>query len=216
MVSPILVGREKELARLVELISVTSPVPAVAVVEGEAGIGKSRLVAELLDGPAVTGLRVLRGACLQIREPFPLGALVEALRGRAADLGESALSPVAGALRELLPELAAALPPAPPPLDDRAAERHRVFRGLAEVLTALGPAVLVVEDLHWADGQTVEFLTYLMSVLPGTPPGTLRVVLTYREEEAPRMWSWPASGVSWRTPSGGFTASATSSCTPGR
>ncbi|MGW5162209.1 ATP-binding protein, partial [Nonomuraea wenchangensis] len=185
MVSPILVGREKELARLVELISVTSPVPAVAVVEGEAGIGKSRLVAELLDGPAVTGLRVLRGACLQIREPFPLGALVEALRGRAADLGESALSPVAGALRELLPELAAALPPAPPPLDDRAAERHRVFRGLAEVLTALGPAVLVVEDLHWADGQTVEFLTYLMSVLPGTPPGTLRVVLTYREEEAP-------------------------------
>ncbi|MEV4554099.1 helix-turn-helix transcriptional regulator [Nonomuraea wenchangensis] len=185
MVSPILVGREKELARLVELISVTSPVPAVAVVEGEAGIGKSRLVAELLAGPAVTGLRVLRGACLQIREPFPLGALVEALRGRAADLGESALSPVAGALRELLPELAAALPPAPPPLDDRAAERHRVFRGLAEVLTALGPAVLVVEDLHWADGQTVEFLTYLMSVLPGTPPGTLRVVLTYREEEAP-------------------------------
>ncbi|QYC40983.1 Spore germination protein GerE [Nonomuraea coxensis DSM 45129] len=191
VVSPILVGRERELARLAELIAATPgtalapPGPAVAVVEGEAGIGKSRLVAELLNGPAVAGRRVLRGGCLQIREPFPLGPMVEALRGRAADLGEAALSPVAGALRELLPELAEVLPAAPHPLDDRAAERHRVFRGLAEVLTALGPAVLVVEDLHWADDQTVEFLTYLMSVLPGTPAGALRVVLTYRGEEAP-------------------------------
>ncbi|MFB4264648.1 AAA family ATPase [Nonomuraea sp. GTA35] len=178
VVSPVLVGREKELARLVSLVATA---PAVAVVEGEAGIGKSRLAAELLGAPAVAGLRVLGGACVQIREPFPLGPVVEALRGRASDLAEADLSPVAGALRELLPELAAALPAAPPPLDDRAAERHRVFRGLAEVLGALGPAILVIEDLHWADGQTVEFLTYLMSVLPGT----LRVLLTYRGEEAP-------------------------------
>ncbi|NUO97493.1 MAG: AAA family ATPase, partial [Nonomuraea sp.] len=177
VVSPVLVGREKELARLVALVD---GAPAVAVVEGEAGIGKSRLTAELLGGPAVAGLRVLVGACVQIREPFPLGPVVEALRGRASELAGAALSPVAGALRELLPELAGVLPETPPPLDDRAAERHRVFRGLAEVLTALGPAVLAVEDLHWADGQTVEFLTYLMSVLPGS----LRVVLTYRSEEA--------------------------------
>ncbi|WP_431898835.1 ATP-binding protein [Nonomuraea sp. bgisy101] len=177
VVSPVLVGRERELARLVALVA---GAPAVAVVEGEAGIGKSRLTAELLGGPAVAGLRVLSGACVQIREPFPLGPVVEALRGRAPELAGAALSPVAGALRELLPELAGVLPETPPPLDDRAAERHRVFRGLAEVLTALGPAVLAVEDLHWADGQTVEFLTYLMSVLPGT----LRVVLTYRSEEA--------------------------------
>ncbi|RSM99166.1 LuxR family transcriptional regulator [Nonomuraea sp. WAC 01424] len=177
VVSPVLVGREKELARLVALVA---GAPAVAVVEGEAGIGKSRLTSELLGGPAVAGLRVLAGACVQIREPFPLGPVVEALRGRASELAGAALSPVAGALRELLPELAGVLPETPPPLDDRAAERHRVFRGLAEVLTALGPAVLAVEDLHWADGQTVEFLTYLMSVLPGT----LRVVLTYRGEEA--------------------------------
>jgi predicted ATPase len=151
VVSPVLVGREKELARLVSLVATA---PAVAVVEGEAGIGKSRLAAELLGAPAVAGLRVLGGACVQIREPFPLGPVVEALRGRVSDLAEADLSPVAGALRELLPELAAALPAAPPPLDDRAAERHRVFRGLAEVLSALGPAILVIEDLHWADGQT--------------------------------------------------------------
>ncbi|WP_261808819.1 LuxR family transcriptional regulator [Nonomuraea sp. C10] len=178
MISPVLVGREKELARLVALVATA---PSVAVIEGEAGIGKSRLAAELLGDTAVAGMRVLSGSCVQIREPFPLGPIVEALRGRAPDLAGAELTPVAGALRDLLPELAGVLPEKPRLPDDRAAERHRLFRGLAEVMAALGPAVLLVEDLHWADGQTVEFLTYLMSVLPDT----LRVVLTYRGEEAP-------------------------------
>ncbi|MCA2185938.1 helix-turn-helix transcriptional regulator [Nonomuraea cavernae] len=178
MISPVLVGREKELARLVALMATA---PSVAVIEGEAGIGKSRLAAELLGDPAVAGMRVLRGACVQIREPFPLGPIVEALRGRATDLAGAELTPVAGALRDLLPELAGVLPEKPRLPDDRAAERHRIFRALAEVMAAFGPAVLVVEDLHWADEQTIEFLTYLMSVLPGA----LRVVLTYRGEEAP-------------------------------
>ncbi|MEV0420317.1 helix-turn-helix transcriptional regulator [Streptosporangium canum] len=177
-VSPVLVGRDAELARLAAAVAAR---PSVVVVEGEAGIGKSRLVAELAARPEVAGLRLLNGGCSQIREPFPLGPLVEALRSRGGDLAGAALSPVAGALRSLLPELADVLPGAPGPLDDRAAERHRLFRGLGAVLAALGPAVLVVEDLHWADEQTVEFLAYLLA----NPPGTLSVVLTYRGEEAP-------------------------------
>ncbi|MFD8560990.1 AAA family ATPase [Streptosporangium canum] len=177
-VSPVLVGRDVELARLAAAVAAR---PSVVVVEGEAGIGKSRLVAELAARPEVAGLRLLSGGCSQIREPFPLGPLVEALRSRGGDLAGAALSPVAGALRSLLPELADVLPGAPGPLDDRAAERHRLFRGLGAVLAALGPAVLLVEDLHWADEQTVEFLAYLLA----NPPGTLSVVLTYRGEEAP-------------------------------
>lgn len=178
VVSPILVGREAPLARLAA--AVAAP-PSVVVVEGEAGIGKSRLVAELAARPETAGLRFLHGGCSQIREPFPLGPLVEALRSSGGDLAGVALSPVAGALRSLFPELADVLPGAPEPLDDRAAERHRLFRGLGAVLAALGPAVLVVEDLHWADEQTVEFLAYLLA----NPPGALSVVLTYRGEEAP-------------------------------
>ncbi|MFD2355330.1 AAA family ATPase [Nonomuraea ferruginea] len=126
MISPVLVGREKELARLVALVTTA---PAVAVIEGEAGIGKSRLAAELLGDPAVAGMRVLSGSCVQIREPFPLGPIVEALRGRAPDLAGAELTPVAGALRDLLPELAGVLPEKPRLPDDRAAERHRLFRG---------------------------------------------------------------------------------------
>jgi ATP/maltotriose-dependent transcriptional regulator MalT len=91
------------------------------------------------------------------------------------------LSPVAGALRPLLPELAASLPPGLDPLGERSAERHRVFRGLVELLAALGPSVVVLEDLHWADEHTVDFVRYLLD----DPPSTLVVVLTYRGEELP-------------------------------
>ncbi|WP_329521050.1 ATP-binding protein [Spirillospora sp. NBC_01491] len=177
VLSPVLVGRDEHLARLV--MAVTRP-PAVVVVEGEAGIGKSRLVAELETRPEVSGRRLLSGACRSIREPFPLGPVVEALRDTREHLAPDTLSPVAGALRGLLPELADVLPDPPEPLDDRTAEKYRVFRGLSEVLSALTPAILVIEDLHWADEQTTDFLSYL---LPGPPDG-LSVVLTFREEEA--------------------------------
>lgn len=186
--SPTLVGRDAELQSLVE--AVTSP-PAVAVVEGEAGIGKSRLVAELaarLENAAAKGktptpgrpLRVLVGRCHRVREPFPLGPVLEAVRGLGGELGRLGLSPLAGALRPLLPELADALPPGLEPLGDAAGERHRVFRALVEVLGAAGPAVLVVEDLHWSDpDQTPEFLRF---VIDEQPPG-LTVVVTFRGEE---------------------------------
>ncbi|WP_336212321.1 helix-turn-helix transcriptional regulator [Nonomuraea sp. LPB2021202275-12-8] len=178
VVSPVLVGRDGELGRMIGALAVP---PSVVVIEGEGGIGKSRLVTELLARPEVAGRRILSGGCSQIREPFPLGPVVEALRSVGGDLEGAVLSPVAGALRALFPELAPVLPQPPDPLDDRAAERHRLFRGLSEVLAALGTAVLVVEDLHWADEQTVEFLSYLL----GNQPRTLSVVLTYRGEEVP-------------------------------
>ncbi|WP_433221357.1 helix-turn-helix transcriptional regulator [Microtetraspora malaysiensis] len=174
IVSPKLVARATELSAL---LSTLGRPPAVAVVEGEAGIGKTRLVTELaslLDGPLV-----LTGGCGHIREPFPLGPVLEALRGTGERLAAAALSPVAGALRPLLPEIAHVLPVAPEPLGDRVGERHRVFRGLAELLATLGTVVLVLEDMHWADEQTVEFLGYLLS----DPPPGLCVVLTYRGEE---------------------------------
>ncbi|MFC4911825.1 ATP-binding protein [Actinomadura gamaensis] len=177
VVSPLLVGRDEEMARLVA--AVRRP-PAVAVVTGEAGIGKTRLVAEMAARPELAGRRILAGTCRRIREPFPLGPIVEALRDTGPALAEAGLSRVAGALRPLLPELEDVLPPAPQPLGDRLAERHRIFRGLAEVCAALGPAVLVVEDAHWADGQTLEFLDYLLSA----PPPALSVVVTYRGEDA--------------------------------
>ncbi|MEV4752503.1 AAA family ATPase [Streptosporangium sp. NPDC049248] len=176
VISPVLVGREDQLRRLVTAMS--RP-PAVVVLEGEAGIGKTRLVTEMAAHPDAAGRLFLVGGARRIREPFPLGPVVEALRGTGELLARAELSPVTGALRGLLPELTGVLPPPLEPLDDRAAERHRLFRGLREVLSALGPLVLVMEDLHWADEQTVEFLAYLLAALPDR----MSVVLVYRGEE---------------------------------
>lgn len=174
--SATLVGRERELSDLVEGLTAT---PAVAVIEGDPGIGKTRLIDELRTHPAYAGHRFAVGRCRSIGEPFPLGPVVESLRRHSDALQTAALSPVAGAVRPLLPELSAVLPPLPAALDDHVAERHRVFRGLVEIIDALGDTVLVLEDLHWADEQTVEFIDYLVS----DPPPRLGLVLTYRGAE---------------------------------
>jgi len=176
VVSPALVDRAVELGML---RSALMSAPAVVSVEGEAGVGKTRLLTELLVEPAIAGRRVLLGRCHPIRESFPLGSVIEAVRGIGGDLAGLALGAVAGALRGLLPELTPWLPPALEPLGDRAAERHRVFRGLVDVLAAAGPVVLVLEDLHWADEQTADFVAYVLS----DPPAELVVVVTYRGEQ---------------------------------
>lgn len=181
LVAPALVGRDGELRRAVGAVTAA---PALVVVAGEAGIGKTRLVGELTAAAARAGRRVLAGRCHSLREPFPLGPVIEAVRGLGDRLGELDLSPVAGALRPFLPELAHALPPPPEPLGDRAAERHRVFRGFVEVLVAAGPTVLVLEDLHWAEEQTGDFVGYLLA----EAQPDLAVVVTYRPESVdPRV-----------------------------
>ncbi|HEX6335739.1 MAG TPA: AAA family ATPase [Jiangellaceae bacterium] len=193
VVSPALVGREPELSKIV---SAVSQLPSLMIIDGEAGIGKTRLVTELSKRPELAGRRFLVGRCHGIRESFPLGPVVEAVRELGTGFAAQRLSSVVGVLRSLLPEIADALPRAPLPLDDRAAERHRVFRALAELLAALGPVVLVIEDLHWADEQTVDFVGYLL----GSAAGELAIVVTFRGDEldprARSMLSKPPTSTS--------------------
>jgi DNA-binding CsgD family transcriptional regulator len=193
---PRFVGREQELSTLREALAE----PAVVLVEGEAGIGKSRLVQEFLAG-AVDRHRILRGACPPLREPLMLGPVVEALRPYGDTVAGLRLSALAGVLRPLFPEWTAVLPPAPESLADGKAARHRLFRALADLIDALGAEVLVVEDVHWADVVTLEFLLFLASrrqpppASPGPSNGTagpgtveaaaLSLVVTYRPEEVP-------------------------------
>lgn len=175
--SPVLVGRASELRVLID--AMTRP-PAVVLVEGEAGIGKTRLVHAALNRLVSGDRSILLGYCHQIREPFPYGPVVEALREVAGRLpAAEALSPVTGALRDYLPELAHALPPAPQRLNDPRAERHRLFRAMRALLAAVGPALLVIEDLHWADDGTRDLLRFLAD----QPPEGLTVVATYRRED---------------------------------
>jgi DNA-binding CsgD family transcriptional regulator len=191
LASSSLVGRAAELDAL--LAAANDP-PALVLVEGEAGVGKTRLVQEFLRSPALGKRRLHLGGCQPLAEPLPLGPLLDALR--TARPARTELSPVTGALRPLLPELAPVLPPAPEPLGDRREERHRLFRGLHELLGALERSVLVLEDLHWADDQTTEFLRFLC---PQLPP-TVTLVCTYRREDVPAASPFPALAA--RLPSG--------------
>ncbi|MEU6114631.1 AAA family ATPase [Streptomyces sp. NPDC047117] len=178
--APVLVGRSGELRALVDALG---QAPSVVLVEGEAGIGKTRLIREALAQPSVRGRQVLLGTCHPLREPFPYGPAFDLLRqldGRM-DAVAARLSAVCGALRPYLPELAASLPPAPDPLPDHRAGRHRLFRAVRELLAALGPVVVVVEDLHWADDGTRDLVRFLVDDLPNG----MSAVLSYRREDLP-------------------------------
>ncbi|NBE97033.1 hypothetical protein FE391_25100 [Nonomuraea sp. KC401] len=183
--SDVLVGRRAELALLRAVVAAP---PSLALVEGEAGIGKSRLVAELFAtseharAPAGVPVRRLVGQCEQLQEPLPLSPLLDAFRTAGAELAASRpANPVIGALAPLLPEIAGHLPPPLPALPDQRAERHRVFRAAVALLDHLSPLVLVLEDVHWADGGTHDFLAFLAS----HQPRELSVILTARTETGP-------------------------------
>jgi DNA-binding CsgD family transcriptional regulator len=173
---PEFVGRRQELAGLADALS--QP-PAVVLVEGEAGIGKSRLLREFL--AAGRPDRHLVATCPPFRQPFTLGPVVDALREATDSVVGLRLSALAGALRPLFPEWAADLPPTPDPAEDATASRHRLFRALAELLGCLEIAVLVVEDVHWADDATLEFLLFLAS----RQPRPITLVVTYRPADVP-------------------------------
>ncbi|CRK61386.1 large transcriptional regulator [Alloactinosynnema sp. L-07] len=191
--SPVLVGRGDELDALRETVARQ---PAVVMVDGEAGVGKSRLVRELLRTADLGPLRVLLGHCQPLREPFPYGAVLEALRGCGDRLAHRpALNRVTGALAPLLPELADLLPEPPAPSGDPRSDRHRLFRAVRELLAATGPVLMVVEDLHWADDGSRQLLRFLMA----DPPPTLSILVTYRREDVP---GGMPLGTAYRPPAG--------------
>ncbi len=154
---------------------------------GEPGSGKSRLVREFAVEAAAGGALVLYGACdALVRAPY--GPFVDALDHlvRVTDASElrASLGPAAGELTRLLPDLAARVGVLPPPVEaDHDTERHRLHTAVADLLTGVTrrrPALLVVEDGHWADAPTLLLLRHLVRAA-----GDARVLLlaTFRDTE---------------------------------
>ena len=172
VVSPVFIGRREELASLagpLDLVMVQRP--AFALIGGEAGVGKTRITRELAELAAEQGCCVLTGQCVELGgEGLPLAPLVDALRTLARTMppGELAevLGPAGPALSRLLPELTkvvaasqAGLPghaPLPPPAalageDMNKAQLLEHVLGTLDRLSGVRPALVIVEDLHWAD-----------------------------------------------------------------
>jgi len=163
-----LVGRDKEYAQLIRHLEAASQGRGqLVIIDGEVGIGKTRLVQELLD-QAEPDFHLLIGRCYESEMALPYQPLVEALRGYLPTLDLSRLQVSHLWLREvskLVPELSEALPDLPNsvPLNTDT-ERSRLFEGVVQFVVALSrqhPLILFIDDLHWADQATLALLQYL-------------------------------------------------------
>ncbi len=167
---PRFVGRSEELLWLQERLEEARRGPGGAVfLAGEAGIGKSRLLAELTVRVRQGEVRVLDGKCSLFEAALPYAPFIEAFRGllhaRTPEQIAILLGPYAPEVTKLLPELVQLLPgiqPNPPLAP--AEEKSRLFESLYHVLrkiAAEAPLVLALEDIHWADPASLEFLHFL-------------------------------------------------------
>lgn len=175
-------GRDAEVARL--RAALRRP-PSVVIVRGEAGVGASRLLDEVLAGPESDDWVQARGACPDLRRDVPLAPIADALAGLPCR-PDVPLPPVTGVVATLVPELARWLPKPPEAAVGPDARHGLLRRGLRALLAAQGPVVLVVEDVHRADGATLDLLEYLLA---GMPP---RLCLVVTEHSAPGL---PSLGI---------------------
>jgi DNA-binding NarL/FixJ family response regulator/tetratricopeptide (TPR) repeat protein len=180
------VGRQSQLAEL-ELCfrAATDGSPSLVLIGGDSGIGKTRLLDEA--SCRFAEALVLRGESLEQGElELPYAPLLGALRPLVrekhpafADLSRSGASNLA----RLLPSLAG---PEDDPQVDSADGQVRLFEGLLEMLHVLSqrqPVVLLLEDIHWADGSTRAFIAFLARNLTEE---RLLTIATYRTDELHR------------------------------
>jgi DNA-binding CsgD family transcriptional regulator/tetratricopeptide (TPR) repeat protein len=198
--SPIIVGRDEELARIERALDTAAGgTPVLLLVRGEAGIGKSRLVHEAIARARGRGSAVLHGACLDLGgDGLPYGPVVEALRGLARETPPDRLRALIGPalpdLASLLPELAETRAEGaslgntngvgsvrPRPELDRARLFER-FIGFLGRLSATAPALTVVEDIQWIDPATRDLVTFLVR---NVTTEHLVAVLTCRTDDLP-------------------------------
>jgi tetratricopeptide (TPR) repeat protein len=162
----------------------------MALVEGDAGVGKTRLVSAILSDAEWRGFQVGLGKAdpLAISAPYQLlrdalSPLMTPLRiTQLAELVEpaqlSAVTPLFPIIAEHLPDL-----PSLVPLDPQE-EQGRLWDGLAQCIVGLAsvaPLLLILEDLHWADETTLAALLHLTHCLPAN---RAFIILTYRTAEA--------------------------------
>ena len=170
--SPVFIGRVAELDQLDRgLLRAASGTSSIILVGGEAGIGKSRLVAEAVADAAGARLIILRGSCVDLGgdDGLPFAPIAEALRELVRRLDPESLAalmdPATLDLARLMPALGAA--------DGSAGLRAtapgelaqtRLFEAFLTLVGRVGstaPVALVLEDLHWADAATRDLTAFL-------------------------------------------------------
>ena len=156
--------------------------PSIACFAGEPGIGKTTLLDMLRSRAESQGMLVLAGSGAEFERSVPFGVIVEALNERLTGLGP-------GVLNSMSTDDLARLAPAFPAVgrvrdspDGISEERSRVLgaiRNLIELVADQQPLVLVIDDLHWADGGSLELISHLIRRPPRAP---VLLALSYRPQ----------------------------------
>ena len=185
------VGRAHELGQLRALVEqAAAGRPGVAVVSGDAGVGKTRLLEELATRSRAAGHTVLIGSCVPFGDyALPYVPIVDALRALEATPDGASLLRAEAARRPVLSRLLPHL------LDDASRPGDELTEGLAQVqlfealhgiLVALAekaPVLFIIEDAHWADRSTRDLIAFLARTLR---MGRVALVLSYRSDDVNR------------------------------
>jgi DNA-binding SARP family transcriptional activator/tetratricopeptide (TPR) repeat protein len=192
-----LVGRSAPLGRLRHgwEATVREERPRLVVVRGFAGVGKSRLVAELADQVRRTGGVVAASQCFDTSGRLVLAPVADWLRTPELRTAAQGLDPVWRAeVDRLVPDPSGE--PAAPTTGDRAMvdawQRHRFFEGLARACLAVRrPLLVVLDNLQWCDQETLSWISFLLGF---APDARLMVAATLREEESGPV---PSAAADW-------------------
>ncbi|MBN1922281.1 MAG: AAA family ATPase [Anaerolineae bacterium] len=192
---PLIGRREERAALLAHLEAAIGGAGTLIWVEGEAGVGKTRLLQEVARDAAWRDIAVLWGRAREDVGLAPFDIWVTALRHELSPLRVEQWSQLVApiwlqVLRPLLPELAAVAPESAPALEPER-ERERLINAFAELLgawSATRPLVLILEGLHWAGGDSLEVLAALDRRLTAH---RVAIIGSYRRDEAearPYVW----------------------------
>ncbi len=197
IICPTLVGRAEHLSTLHLLVEQAKQAEGhVALISGEAGIGKTRMVAEAKSYAMTQGFLLLQGNCFPTDLTYPYAPLLDLLRSLFAShlavTFATALETLARDIFPLLPELVLDQT-IPLPLLKPEQEKRRLFAVLANFfirLSAPSPILLIIEDVHWSDSTSLDFLHYLARRIVSHP---ILLLVTYRHDEThPPLRSWLA------------------------
>ncbi len=178
VVCPVLIGRDSYIEALEGLLEQVGPMRGQTVlISGEAGIGKSRLLASLRIRAEAVGARAIVGCCFEGDRALPYAPFVDALRAFLGPVEPTQAFELLGAdLAALLPELGVETESS----DDPRQKHERVIESLVRLIAGLGShykVLVLVEDLHWADSISLEVFCALarrLSTQPALLVGTFR------------------------------------------
>ena len=188
-----LIGRAREYSVLQDLWrAAAGGQPGLALIGGGAGVGKTRLAAELTELARMHGAVVTSSQCFGTSGRLALAPVADWLRSPAVQSAAATLDPAWRAeVGRLVPKEGREERGAGLRAMADAWQRHRFFEGLARALLAVGrPTLLVLDNMQWCDQETLAFLTFFLGLAAGTPvlvAGTLRNDI---RDQDPELADW--------------------------